>query len=168
MARHLDARGIAVRLLFWSDPRRLRGDAALNYEMAIKANLDVVVCEGAAAERQCDQALAGAVWVVDALLGTGAQGAPRPPLDAVIRVLNAQPARKLAVDVPSGLDSQTGALAPDVFRADLTCTFVAAKPGLLAAAAQPCVGQLYVLDIGMPSRLLREFGLSGRQPPMPD
>jgi NAD(P)H-hydrate epimerase len=168
MARHLDARGIAVRLLFWSDPRQLRGDAALNYAMAVKANLDVVVCEGGAAARHRDRGLADAVWVVDALLGTGAQGPPRPPLDRVIDALNEHSARKLAVDIPSGLDSQTGALAPQVFRADLTCTFVAAKPGLLAAAARVYVGQLHVLDIGIPGQLLREFGLALAPPAMPD
>lgn len=161
MARHLDARGIAVRLLFWSDPRQLRGDAAINYGMVVHAGLDVRVCAGAGAARQCDQALAGAAWVVDALLGTGSQGPPRPPLDGVVAALNEHPARKLAVDMPSGLDSQTGAVAAPTFRADLTCTFVAAKPGLLAAAAQPFVGQLHVLDIGLPGRLLREFGLAG-------
>ncbi len=65
----------------------------------------------------------------------------------------------MAVDIPSGLDCQTGAAARHTFRADHTCTFVAAKPGLVATAAQPWVGQLHVLDIGAPSALLREFGI---------
>ena len=106
-----------------------------------------------------DAQLQGADWIVDALLGTGARGEPRSPLDRIIDQLNAHPARILAVDVPSGLDCETGSAARHAVRATDTCTFVAAKPGLLSAQASPYVGALHVLDIGTPSKLLRQFGI---------
>jgi NAD(P)H-hydrate epimerase len=60
----------------------------------------------------------------------------------------------LSIDVPSGVDCDTGQVAEVAFRADHTCTFVAAKPGLLAAAARDYVGQLHILDIGAPRKLI--------------
>jgi NAD(P)H-hydrate epimerase len=165
MARHLDLRGYPVQLLFWSDPQQMSGDAGQNYRIARAASLPLenVSEDQDAAARY----LAEADWVVDALLGTGAQGEPRAPLDAVIDQLNQLSARKLAIDVPSGLDCDTGAVASHCFRADHTCTFVAAKPGLLAPQAADSVGRLHVVDIGTPSQLLRRFQLP-RQRPMQD
>jgi NAD(P)H-hydrate epimerase len=73
--------------------------------------------------------------------------------------LNQQPARRLAVDVPSGLDCDTGQAAPDTFRADHTCTFVAAKLGFASPAAQAYLGQVHVLDIGAPRKLVEQATL---------
>ena len=77
--------------------------------------------------------LAGVDWIVDALLGTGARGEPRPPLDAVIDQLNAAAAKRLAVDLPSGLDCDTGKAARHTIRAAETCTFVAMKRGFVTS-----------------------------------
>lgn len=85
---------------------------------------------------------------------------PRPPLDAVIRRLNRLGRPILAVDLPSGLDCDSGEAAEPTIRATETCTFVAAKPGLVAAAAVPYVGRLTVLPIGVPRKLLEQFGLA--------
>jgi NAD(P)H-hydrate epimerase len=96
----------------------------------------------------------GADWLVDALLGTGARGEPRPPFDAAIDWMNAHPARKLAVDVPSGLDCDTGQPAKHTLRADHTCTFAAMKVGFTKEAAKPYIGTVHVCDIGAPPNLL--------------
>lgn len=159
LARHLDFRGIPTQLIFWSDPQQLQGDAATNFQIANKAHLPLVVADADRPLAALEAHLADARWVVDALLGTGATGAPRSPFDIVIARLNACAARKLAIDVPSGLDCETGQPATHTFRADHTCTFVAAKPGLLNPSAQPWVGQLHVAHIGIPRALLAQFGL---------
>ena len=99
----------------------------------------------------------GADWIVDAMLGTGARGEPRPPIDAAIDWMNAQPARKLAVDVPSGLDCDTGEPAVHTIRADHTCTFAAMKIGFTQPAAKPFTGTVHVCDIGVPPRLIEEL-----------
>lgn len=157
IARHLDLRGYEVSVLLLGDPRKLTGDAAANYAILQQAGLAGESLDGADLPVAFGH-LADADWLVDALLGTGATGAPRPPLDAAIRWMNALPGRRLAVDVPSGLDCDTGAAADPTLRADVTCTFVAVKPGLLAPAARPYVGRLAVLDIGAPRKLLEEVG----------
>lgn len=156
IARHLDLRGHAVRVLLFGRPDELQGDAAANYAILVKAGVPIEVFP-ALDEARLAEALAGAAWIVDALLGTGARGEPRPPLDRVLEQLNASPARKLAVDLPSGLDCDTGQPAAQTFRADHTCTFVAGKRGFAAAAAGPYVGQVHVLDIGVPRKLLAQL-----------
>ena len=83
--------------------------------------------------------------------------APRAPFDRVIQALNACPATRLAVDLPSGLDCDTGQISTATLRADHTCTFVAPKPGLLVPEAKPYVGQLHVVDIGAPKCLVEEM-----------
>jgi NAD(P)H-hydrate epimerase len=70
--------------------------------------------------------------------------------------MNAQPGRRLAVDVPSGLDCDTGVAASATVRADLTCTFVAMKLGFLRPEARKFLGEVRVVDIGVPPRLVRE------------
>jgi NAD(P)H-hydrate epimerase len=155
IARHLDLRGHDVRVVLLGRPEELQGDAATNFR--ILQRCDVPICVLAEFDApQLQAALAAADWIVDALLGTGARGEPRPPLDRVLDLLNAHPARKLAVDLPSGLDCDTGQPARHTFRADHTCTFVAAKPGFAAPAAQDFVGRVHVLDIGVPRKLLEE------------
>ena len=105
--------------------------------------------------------MSAATWIVDALLGTGTRGEPRPPLDAVIDQLNAAAALKLAIDLPSGLDCDTGEPARHTIRARHTCTFVAAKRGFLAPAAKPYLGRVHVLDIGARRKLVDEVLAAG-------
>ena len=93
-------------------------------------------------------------WLIDAMLGTGAQGEPRPPFDVAIDWMNAQSGKKLAVDVPSGLDCDTGQPAGHTIRADHTCTFAAMKIGYLQPSAKPFTGEVHVCDIGVPPQLL--------------
>jgi NAD(P)H-hydrate epimerase len=70
--------------------------------------------------------------------------------------VNACPCRCLAVDIPSGLDCDTGAAASATVRADLTCTFVTTKPGFLKPEARAYLGEVRVVSIGVPPRLVRE------------
>jgi NAD(P)H-hydrate epimerase len=154
MARHLDLRGIGVKVLLWGDAGELRGDAAANFAILMRSGLPIVLFGPRYDGPSLDEQLAACEWIVDALLGTGASGDPRPPLDEVIAHLNRYPARKLAVDLPSGLDCDTGRVAANTFRADATVTFVAAKPGLLLEHASHYVGQLHIADIGAPRVLI--------------
>ncbi len=158
IARHLDLRGMSVRVVLVCRPGDLRGDAAANYEILSKCHIPIAVLDTADDER-FEEAICGAEWIVDALLGTGARGEPRPPLDHVIRRANEAPAKKMAIDLPSGLDCNTGQAAKHTFRADHTCTFVAAKTGFAAEPAKRSIGQVHVLDIGAPRRLLAEMGV---------
>jgi NAD(P)H-hydrate epimerase len=154
LGRHLDLRGFEVRVVLCCDPQKLSGDAAANFGILAKSGLNIVLMGDRFQADLLNESLPGADWIVDALLGTGAKGEPRSPYREVIEALNFWPARKMAVDLPSGLDCDTGRPAPSTFRAEHTCTFVAAKPGVLVEEAKPYVGQLHVLDIGAPRKLL--------------
>lgn len=158
IARHLDLWGKAVQVLLFSDPDRLSDDAAANYAVLSKCDVPIVPLDSADDER-FDRVLHNADWIIDALLGTGARGEPRPPLDKVIRRLNDHSAKRMAVDLPSGLDCDTGEPAQITFRADHTCTFVAAKAGFAAETAREFIGEVHVLDIGAPRTLMEEMGI---------
>ena len=94
--------------------------------------------------------------IVDCLLGTGALGDPRSPLDGVIEQINSHRSPKVAVDLPSGLDCDTGRASRTTIRAAHTCTFVAPKPGFFAPGADAYTGLVHVLDIGAPRKLVAE------------
>lgn len=157
VARHLDLRGHAVHVLLFDDPAGLRGDAALNFAVLERSQVPI---HRVVAERVADELsgqLSGAAWIVDALLGTGAVGEVRPPLDQVIDTINSHPTPVLAVDVPSGLDCDTGTAAEHTIRAAHTCTFVAHKPGFLVPGAAEFTGQVHVVDIGAPRCLVDQL-----------
>jgi len=156
IARHLDLRGITAEVMLWACPEELQGDAAANFRILAHTDVAVTLMLQPVAAESAAKRLEEADWIVDALLGTGAKGSPRPPLDAAIELLNALPGRKMAVDVPSGLDCDTGQAARPTFRADFTCTFVAAKAGFAAEAARVWLGDVHVLDIGAPRKLVEQ------------
>lgn len=153
IARHLDLRGYQVRVVLLDDPDSLRGDAALNYRVLSKSDVPIERVNLATFAPR----LPGASWIVDAILGTGAQGEPREPYATAIEQINASGVPILAVDVPSGLDCDTGQPAQHTIRAQHTCTFVAAKPGFLNVPAKAYVGELHICDIGVPRTLVEDI-----------
>jgi len=94
--------------------------------------------------------------VVDALLGIGVRGKPRPPVKQLIHLVNRLKAFRIAIDVPSGLDADSGKAMGETVKADLTITFHKAKPGLLRA--ERFVGELKAADIGLPREFERFVG----------
>ena len=88
--------------------------------------------------------------IVDAVLGTGFEGAPRDPVDAVILAINSARARVVAADVPSGVNASTGEVEGAAVRAVATATFHQSKPGLWIAPGKQHAGVVEVVDIGIP------------------
>ncbi|WP_425396798.1 NAD(P)H-hydrate epimerase [Aeoliella sp.] len=158
IARHLWIRGYEPRVLLVPPAEELTGDAAANFAILRKAHAQIVYLseEGGPASlpEALDFAADGCNWLVDCLLGTGATGAPRPPYDAIIEWMNAENAKRLAIDVPSGLDCDTGQASPTTVRADVTATFVTTKIGYKQPAARDFVGEVEVVDIGIPPGLV--------------
>jgi NAD(P)H-hydrate epimerase len=157
IARHLDLRGVAVRVMLFADPGNLTGDAATNYQILKKTGVPIEVFGTDVIMAAISESLADADWIIDALLGTGAHGDPRPPLNVVITAINAAAAKKLAVDLSSGLDCDTGQAGDPTIIAAHTCTFVASKPGFFVPGAERYTGQLHVCDIGAPRQLVEEM-----------
>jgi NAD(P)H-hydrate epimerase len=91
------------------------------------------------------------------LFGTGLSGLVRAPFDLVIALINEHRGRVLAVDIPSGLDCDSGLPLGSAIRADHTVTFVAMKKGFAAAHAKEWLGQVHVTDIGIPRQLVQDM-----------
>jgi NAD(P)H-hydrate epimerase len=158
MARHLELHDVETSVLLFCDPAELAGDAATNYHVlaASKQRLDVL---GKAPDRAAlEQKLSAADWIVDALLGTGTQGLIREPYITAITAINDSGKKAFSVDLPSGMDCDTGQPLGACVRADHTATFVARKVGFDAAGAQELTGQVHVVGIGVPQRLLDSLG----------
>lgn len=151
VARHLDNDGYPVQVISACDPASWQGDTAVNYAIARSSGIPIEQYSDAA---RFEQQLSGSAWIVDGLLGTGATGDPRVPFAAMIHAANQMSARRFALDLPSGLDCDTGAAGQPTFVAEHTATFVAAKPGLVTDAARRFVGECHVVQIGAPRKLL--------------
>jgi len=155
IARHLVHRGYTVSVDLFGDASSLAGDAAVNHAIVAQMGISIRPLDGGRALataarrwRRCD-------LLVDALLGTGFAGEVREPLAGVVRRINAMDGPLVvAVDVPSGLDADTGKPGGVAVRADRTVTFLAAKVGYRKKAAKPYVGRVAVVDIGAPTRLI--------------
>jgi NAD(P)H-hydrate epimerase len=159
IARHLEATGVKVHVLLFADPAALKGDALANYQIAKLSQTPITVLAPNTTAAEIDQHLAGAEWLVDALLGTGAKGNPQPPISLAIERMNESTAATFAVDLPSGLDADTGEPGQPTINADLTCTFVARKTGFDHPDAQAHLGTVEVAEIGVPRKLLEQQGV---------
>jgi NAD(P)H-hydrate epimerase len=145
IARHLLIRGIDCRVVLLVDPGELQGDALANFN--ILQSIDLTIEDAS----QLQSAGADCDWIIDAMLGTGAVGEPREPYRSAIEWLNTQSAKVLAVDLPSGLDCDTGEPSAFTVKADVTCTFHAPKIGFANPTAQEFLGELHVVSIGIPT-----------------
>jgi len=98
--------------------------------------------------------------IIDALLGTGIKGAPREAYAQAIREINACGCPVLALDVPSGVNADTGAVGGEAVRATWTQSFITAKRGLYTGAGPTRAGARYVDDLGVPSEAYGAAGSS--------
>ena len=143
VARLLGDAGLEAEALLLADPGELSADARANFDRL------------AAGWRRIDGAdlpgaLVGSDVVVDAMLGTGFEGAPRAPLDAAIEAVNQAGATVVAVDVPSGVNASTGEVQGACVHADVTVTFHAAKAGLWIDPGKTHAGRVDAVEIGIP------------------
>ncbi|MEM4244523.1 MAG: NAD(P)H-hydrate dehydratase, partial [Candidatus Bathyarchaeia archaeon] len=152
-ARHLLALGFNVSVVLAGKGADIRHEAALKNWCAIQA-----LRESIPIHEVIDSATLPKVdadIVVDALLGTGTKGKLKPPIAQMVDYINMLSAFKVAVDVPTGIDSDTGEVLGNAVKANLTVTFYKAKPGLHNAKY---VGELVVKDIGLPEALEKFVG----------
>ena len=102
--------------------------------------------------------------IVDALIGYGLIGTPRPEASKWIEKINSAGKPVLALDAPSGLDTTSGEGGQSIVRADATMTLALPKVGLLNEESRPYVGKLYLADISVPPELYRKMGLGVQNP----
>jgi hydroxyethylthiazole kinase-like uncharacterized protein yjeF len=148
IARHLARRGVAARVLLCAPRARIGGDAAIM--LAALERAGGVVEDGSVwDEARWRLALVDSAVVVDAIFGIGLRDSVTGAPAAALAAMNATPAHKVAVDIPSGLDADTGRVRGVAFRADVTATMGARKLGLVLDADVP-VGAIEVIDLGVP------------------
>jgi hydroxyethylthiazole kinase-like uncharacterized protein yjeF len=157
-ARHLWNRGFPVTCLLAGGLEELRGDAKVNLDLALRLGVPVVSFTEDSDEPARHARAAGVI--VDALLGTGFQGEPRGAIATAIRATRGVAAPVVAVDVPSGLEADTGRLAETHVRADHTVTFGLPKIGLAGYPGRSAAGTITVADISLPRPLLEQEDLA--------
>jgi NAD(P)H-hydrate epimerase len=156
-ARHLANAGAEVHVAL-SAPPPLSGRDAERQRLTLR-HMRIPGSDRGVRLDELPELLAGADLVLDALLGYSGHGDPREPIASLIHAVNATTVPCLALDLPSGLDGDTGVPRDPTMRAVATLTLAWPKVGLLASAAQPYIGRLYLADIGVPTEILATLGI---------
>jgi hydroxyethylthiazole kinase-like uncharacterized protein yjeF len=153
-ARHLISQGFKVSVVLVGKGKDIRHEAALKNWCILQSLREITSIQEVTDSSAIPKV--DAEIVVDALLGTGTKGKLKPPITQVVEYINSLPAFKIAVDVPTGIDSDTGEVLGNAVKANVTVTFHKAKTGLYAAKKH--IGELIVKDIGLPKELEKFAG----------
>ena len=157
VARHLHNQGANPQVFLAGEIETvlLESDAAgQNLEMVLNMGLPIKEVLDLEAAQQVLPALSSADLVVDALLGTGLSGEVREPARSLIRLANESKRPVLAIDIPSGLCSDTGRILGAAVKAAKTVTFALPKKGFFIGDGPDCCGEIVVADISIPRQLL--------------
>lgn len=152
IARRLVSRGASVHVFVVGDPSRMSQDARTNHDAWIGIGGPVSVYQ-ASAHDVLEREVASADAIVDALFGTGLDRPIAGDAAVVIEAINRASCPRVAIDIPSGLDANTGKILGHVVMADMTITLGHPKPGLLTGGGKERTGALVVVDIGIPRAL---------------
>ena len=154
IARYLAERQLDVRVYLLTNPERLQGDAAANFHLLSALGVPVRQISDPDAFTQAQKEMRHTRYWIDAILGTGLKSEVRGHFRNVIQFINQQLRPVLAVDIPSGLNADTGQPCGICIQAEATATFGFAKIGhLLHPGAQYC-GLLEVIDRLYPTILI--------------
>lgn len=153
-ARHLSSIGFKVVVILAGKAKEIADEPALTNWKALQPLRDVVTIH-----EVYDSSLipeVNAEVVIDALLGTGTKGKLRPPILQLVKKINSMEAFRIAVDVPTGIDADTGEVLGEAVKANLTITFHKTKKGF--ENAKEYIGELIVKDIGLPRQFEKFAG----------
>lgn len=164
-ARHLDAWGCAVKVVWLADRARLQGAPAAHWDVLDRSGIDQICSAGA---QGVASRLADADWAVDGLFGTGLSRPVDGAMRRAIETLNDSGKPILALDLPSGLDCDSGRPLGAAVRAVATASFVAPKIGFAAPGAAEFTGAVEIVDVGFPRRLLERFSAAAEVEPPAD
>lgn len=156
VARLLKKKGAKLQVVLMAPHQELTPDAKVMYRKLSKLIRPSLLTVNPSAEKMTS-IINDADLLVDALLGTGLTSSVRPPYTSSIEAMNASPVFTVAIDIPSGLDSDTGAIRGVAVRADVTVTVGCPKLGLYLGSAIDKVGNIQVVDIGIPRNFVEEL-----------
>ena len=157
-ARHLLQKGATVKVFLACEPEDITGDARVNFTILERLGQEVFRLSGANSIQLLKVALMQAEAVVDALYGTGFRGKMPDRLGKVVEAVNDAGRFVVAVDVPSGLNADTGQVSGPCVQANLTVTFGLPKVGLVLEPGAGYAGELMVADISLPQDLTDTAG----------
>jgi NAD(P)H-hydrate epimerase len=160
IGRHLYNNGFEVDIVLCGDRKKIKGDALTNLEILEKQGLAIKSLELSAKSpfRDVHQYGSDADIIVDALFGTGLRGQLKTEYVQLIEDINMLGLPIVAVDIPSGLDCDTGEPLGAAIRAVSTVTFVAVKKGfIISAGAESYTGEIFVASIGVEPDLQSEL-----------
>lgn len=152
VARHLFNHGIDVTIALCGDPGRLRGEALLNFQICQKMQLPMTCLDLESPDlfRQVEDAVGPSGLLVDAVLGTGMQNMLKNPQALLVSCMNAHNLPIVAIDIPSGMDCDTGLPLPVCVEAAATVTMAALKKGFVDnPESRTAAGRIFVADIGI-------------------
>lgn len=155
VARHLINAGLSVRVLLIGRGRRLKHDAAINYEILKKIKYPVLESDRVS-KRQL-KIIQSADIIVDAIFGVGLNRRITEPFLGFIEAVNRLGKKVISVDIPSGLDGTTGRIYGACVIADVTVTFTLMKKGFLKMQGPVHAGKVVVADIGIPLALIKKM-----------
>lgn len=159
VARHLANRGYRVETFLTAPPDAVNDppDAATNLRICRMMRIPVAPLLGDADFREFEGRLAGASLIVDALLGTGLGGPVKAPYDRAIEAIDRAHRPVLAIDIPSGLDADTGEVHGVAVHATVTATFGAPKVGFDRGEGPLHTGRVDLIEISIPRALFPEL-----------
>lgn len=148
-ARHLANASVPVTIVQTTPVAPNATDAAINEAICHRMGIPVISAENVARLSAAQGAIDQATIVVDAILGSGARGAPRGQIAKLIDAANRAPAVRVAIDIPTGLQADSGEVLEPCFHAHTTVTLLAPKIGFETPAARGVLGDVIVAGIGI-------------------
>lgn len=153
IARHLNNKGASVRCVLLGKINELKRDARTNAQILLNAAMKIEEIEQT---HELCAIIKNQPVVIDAIFGTGLSTPPQGIFAEAIRLINESNAFVVSVDVPSGVDADTGKILEPAVHAHLTVTMALPKLGLFLYPGRNHIGKLIVADIGIPKQLLAE------------
>lgn len=154
VARHLISEGASVIIFFIGEKEKLSPESFKNYEMAEKYGVPIINLKSIADIEKYRQEILLSDIIIDALIGTGIKKDIEGFLASLITFINTTGKYIVSVDLPSGVDADTGDIKGVAIRADLTVTFGLPKIGISIFPGLECTGKLVCADINFPPQLL--------------
>ena len=153
VARHLFNQKVKAKIFLLAEKKNIKGDAATNLAITEKMGIPMREITSPAFVESLEKELAKADIVIDALLGTGAEGAPRGLMKKVIDLINKHSKNTVAVDIPTGIDADTGEVRGEAIKAEYTVSLAYPKRGLYLYPGMDYAGEIEIVDIGIPTGL---------------
>ncbi len=153
VARHLFNQKVKAKIFLLAEKKNIEGDAATNLAITEKMGIPMREITSPAFMESLEKELAKADIVVDALLGTGAKGAPRGLMKKVIDLINKHSKNTVAVDIPTGVDADRGEVRGEAIKAEYTVSLAYPKRGLYLYPGMDYAGEIEIADIGIPTGL---------------